>query len=77
MAEPSAADRKAQGLAMAGIAMVMLGCTFGGGIAVVLHLVGARTPAGIVAIVSGVIVLAGVVMQTIGFRRLRAKKEGA
>jgi len=72
----SEADRKAQGLAMAGVAMVMLGCTFGGGVAVVLNLIGQKTAAGAVAIVAGIIVLAGVIMQSIGFKRLKASKKG-
>lgn len=57
---------------MMGAALVMGACVFGGLTAVVLMAVGQRTGAGIVAIVAGACVIAGIVIQAGAVKKLKA-----
>lgn len=66
-------QKKGQTLFMTGLAMVMGGCIFGGGLALVFFFLGQRPAAiasGVVA--AGVIVL-GIVLQARGAKLLRSK----
>ncbi len=69
------ADRlkKGQTRFMTGLAMVMLGMVFGGGLAMVFYFLGQRTGA-IICVVVGVVVMgAGIYLQTSGAKLLRNK----
>jgi uncharacterized membrane protein (GlpM family) len=62
---------------MVGVGLVMLGCVFGGLMAIVLHLLGQRTAAIAVGVVALAPVLAGIVLQVTGagaIRKLNARK---
>jgi uncharacterized membrane protein (GlpM family) len=56
---------------MAGVGLVMLGCVFGGLMAIVLHLLGQRTAAIAVGVVALAPVLAGIVLQVTGAGAIR------
>jgi len=68
--EPAA--QKARTQMIMGAMLVMGACVFGGLTAVVLTAIGQRTGAGIVAILAGVLVVVGIVIQTIAMRKLKA-----
>ena len=70
-AEP-AAQKKARTQMIMGAMLVMGACIFGGLTAVVLTAIGQKTGAGVVAILSGLIVLVGIVIQVIAMRKLKA-----
>jgi hypothetical protein len=57
---------------MTGVMLVMGACVFGGLTAVVLVALGQRNAAAIVAALAGVIVVAGVFVQVLGFQKLKA-----
>jgi len=63
---------------MAGVAIVMGACVFGGLTAVVLMALGQRTGAGAVAVVAGAVIILGIVIQVSAAKKLRAAspKEG-
>ena len=61
---------------MMGAMLVMGACVFGGLTAVVLTAIGQRTGAGIIAILSVVLVFVGVVIQVIAMRKLKAAMQG-
>lgn len=67
-----AAQKKARTQMIMGAMLVMGACVFGGLTAVVLTAIGQKTGAGIIAILSGVIVLVGIVIQVIAMRKLKA-----
>ncbi len=69
------ADRlkKGQTRFMTGLAMVMLGMVFGGGLALVFYFLGQRTGAIICAVVGVVVMGAGIYLQTSGAKLLRSK----
>ena len=78
--EPAAASlgeadrlKKGQTRFMTGLAMVMLGMVFGGGLAMVFYFLGQRTGAMICAAVGVAVMGAGVYMQTSGAKLLRSK----
>jgi len=71
-----AEPEKARAQMMAGVMLVMGACVFGGLTAVVLMALGQRGGAIIVAVIAGVAVLAGIVVQVAGFRRMRAASQG-
>jgi drug/metabolite transporter (DMT)-like permease len=78
-AEPAAttpdADRLKRGQRqfMTGLALVMGGMVFGGGLAMVFYFLGQRESAIICAAIGGVGVIAGVVMQASAAKLLRSK----
>jgi drug/metabolite transporter (DMT)-like permease len=67
-----AAQKSARSQMIMGAMLVMGACVFGGLTAVVLTAIGQKTGAGIIAILSGVIVLVGIVIQVIAMRKLKA-----
>lgn len=74
-ASQSEADRLKRGQTrfMTGLAMVMLGMVFGGGLAMVFYFLGQRTGA-IICAAAGVAVMgAGIYMQASGAKLLRSK----
>lgn len=79
--EPAAASqvetdrlKKGQTRFMTGLAMVMLGMVFGGGLAMVFYFLNQRTGA-IVCAIAGVAVMgAGIYLQMSGARMLRSKQ---
>ena len=78
-AEPVAAApdearlKKGQRQFMTGLALVMGGMVFGGGLAMVFYFLGQRESAIICAAIGGVGVIAGVVMQASAAKLLRSK----
>ncbi|MEQ1781921.1 MAG: hypothetical protein ABMA14_11220 [Hyphomonadaceae bacterium] len=74
---PSEADRlkKGQTRFMTGLAMVMLGMVFGGGLAMVFYFLGQRTGAIICAAAGVVVIGAGIYLQTSGTKLLRNKPQ--
>ncbi len=75
MATTEERRKGAQTRILMGAGLVLLGCTFGGLIAIVLHLLGQRSAAGAAAIVAGVVGLVGVVMQVMGYVALQKLKK--
>lgn len=69
---PNVEQEKARRQMMTGVMLVMGSCVFGGLMAVVLMALGQRTGAGAVAIVAGLAIIVGVVIQVGGFRKLKA-----
>ena len=69
------ADRlkKGQTRFMTGLAVVMLGMVFGGGLAMVFYFLGQRTGAVICAAAGVAVMGAGIYLQTTGARMLRSK----
>jgi len=67
-------DTRAQRLVLAGVMLVMGGVVFGGGTAIALHLVGMRPAAMAVAVVAGLMVVAGIAVQVAGAIKLKAGK---
>lgn len=61
---------------MMGAMLVMGACVFGGLTAVVLMAVGQKMGAGIIAILAGLLVFAGVVIQVTAMRKLKAAVQG-
>ena len=59
---------------MTGMMLVMGACVFGGLTAVVLMMLNQRTGAAAVAVLAGFIVLAGIVVQVAGFRKMKAAR---
>jgi hypothetical protein len=79
-AEPAAAPtsdadrlKKGQRQFMTGLALVMGGMVFGGGLAMVFYFLGQRTSAIICAAIGAAGVAAGIVMQMQGAKLLRSK----
>ena len=62
---------------MIGAAIVMGACVFGGLTAVVLMALDYRTAAAAVAIAAGAAIVAGVVVQVAGLRKLKATQQDA
>jgi TM2 domain-containing membrane protein YozV len=70
------AQKKAQQRVLIGAGLVVLGCMFGGILAIVLYLLGLIIPAIIVIIMGVITVVIGVIMQVIAFRVMQAIKRG-
>lgn len=64
-------QEKAKRQMMMGVMLVMGACVFGGLTAVVLVALGQREAAGAVAIVAGLTIVGGVVIQVAGFRKMK------
>lgn len=64
-------QEKAKRQMMTGVMLVMGACVFGGLTAVVLVALGQREAAGAVAIVAGLAIVGGVVIQVAGFRKMK------
>ena len=75
MTADAEADRLKRGQTrfMTGLAMVMLGMVFGGGLAMVFYFLNQRTGAIICAVVGVVVMGAGIYLQTSGAKLLRSK----
>ena len=73
----SEADRlkKGQTRFMTGMAMVMLGMVFGGGLAMVFYFMQQRTGAIICALIGVAVMGAGIYLQTSGAKLLRSKQQ--
>jgi hypothetical protein len=69
---PNPEQEKAKRQMMTGVMLVMGACVFGGLTAVVLMALGQREAAGIVAIIAGLAIITGVVVQVAGFRKMKA-----
>ena len=75
--EPAFAQRQAQQRVLIGAGLAVLGCVFGGFLAIFFDLIGLRTPAGVAAILGGVVAGVGVIMQVMGFIKLQALKRSS
>lgn len=67
--------KKGQTLFMTGLGLVMGGCVFGGGLAVVFHFLSLRPAAIVAGLLAAVAVLIGVWLQVSGARLLRNNQE--
>ncbi|MDP3738847.1 MAG: hypothetical protein Q8R02_15740 [Hyphomonadaceae bacterium] len=72
----NADQEKARRQMMTGVMLVMGACVFGGLTAVVLVALGQREAAGIVAVLAGLAIVVGVVVQVSGFRKMKALVQG-
>jgi hypothetical protein len=68
---------KARSGMMTGAMLVMGACVFGGLTAVVLMALGQKTGAGAVAVVAGLVIIAGVVVQLSAAKKLKAASQKA
>jgi hypothetical protein len=71
--ELSAAQKKGQKLFMTGMALVMGGLIFGGGLAMVFYFLGIRSAAMAAGLFGALLAVAGVWLQISGARLLRSK----
>ncbi len=71
--ELSAAQKKGQKLFMTGMALVMGGLIFGGGLAMVFYFLGIRPAAMAAGLFGALLAVAGVWLQISGARLLRSK----
>ena len=71
------AQRQAQQRVLIGAGLVMLGCVFGGLLALVFNQVGLRTPAGVAAIVGGVVGAIGVIIQVMALMKMQSLKRSS
>jgi uncharacterized membrane protein (GlpM family) len=71
LSQPNPQFAKAQRKVMAGVGLVMLGCVFGGLMAILLHVLGQRTAALAVGLVALAPVVAGIVLQVSGATEIR------
>ena len=72
--DPVLAQRRMQQRVLIGAGLVVLGCVFGGLLAVVFNLIGLRIPAGVAALAGGLVAVVGVGMQVAAFLKMQALK---
>ena len=75
--DPVRAQRQAQQRVLIGAGLVMLGCVFGGLLALIFNLVGLRTGAGVAAIVGGVVGAIGVIIQVMALMKMQSLKRSS
>ncbi len=72
--DPVLAQRRVQQRVLIGAGLVVLGCVFGGLLAVVFNLIGLRIPAGVAALAGGLVAAIGVGMQVAAFLKMQSLK---
>jgi hypothetical protein len=72
--DPVVAQRQVQQRVLIGAGLVVLGCVFGGLLAVVFNLIGLRIPAGVAALSGGLVAAVGVVIQVAAFVKMQSLK---
>ena len=72
--DPVLVQRRMQQRVLIGAGLVVLGCVFGGLLAVVFNLIGLRTPAGVAALAGGLVAAVGVGMQVVAFLKMQSLK---